>query len=155
EAKFCISNPGLRKLVVAHVLASFRKDPKLDSVSLGASDGGGWCECEPCQTMGSVSDRVLTLANEAAAAANAEFKDKYVGIYAYAYHSPPPSIRVHPNVVVSIATAFLKGGLTLDEIIDGWAKQGATLGIREYYSVNTWDRDLPVHARASSLGCLR
>ncbi|HJZ60085.1 MAG TPA: DUF4838 domain-containing protein, partial [Gemmataceae bacterium] len=155
EAKFCISNPGLRKLVVAHVLASFRKDPKLDSVSLDPSDGGGWCECEPCQTMGSVSDRVLTLANEAAAAANAEFKDKYVGIYAYAYHSPPPSIRVHPNVVVSIATAFLKGGLTLDEIIDGWAKQGATLGIREYYSVNTWDRDLPGHARGSNLDYLR
>lgn len=155
EAKFCISNPGLRKLVADHVVAQFRKDPKLDSASLDPSDGGGWCECEPCQKMGSVSDRVVTLANEAAEAANAAFKGKFIGIYAYAFHSPPPAVRVHPNVIVSVATAFLKGGLTLDEIIDGWSKQGATLGVREYYSVNTWDRDLPGHSRGSNLDYLR
>ena len=69
----------------------------------------------------------------------------------YNYHSPPPSIKVHPNVVVSVATAFIKGGLTVDEITDGWAKQGATLGVREYYSVNTWDRDQPGHFYPTTL----
>ena len=54
-----------------------------------------------------------------------------------------------------MATAFLKGGLTLDEIIAGWSRQGATLGIREYYSVNTWDRDLPAQARGGNLDYLR
>ena len=77
-----------------------------------------------------------------------------MGLYAYNYHSPPPGIRSHPQVVVSVATAFLKGGLSLEEIIDGWSKQGATLGIREYYSVNTWDRDMPGAARGSNLDYL-
>ena len=45
-------------------------------------------------------------------------------------------------------------GLTLDELMDGWARQGATLGVREYYSVNTWDRDQPGHARGGNLAYL-
>ena len=155
EPKFCISNPGLRQLVVRHTLARFEKDPALDSVSLDPSDGGGWCECETCAKLGSGSDRVVLLANEAAAAVNAKFPEKFIGIYAYNFHSPPPAIRVHPNVIVSIATAFIKGGLTLDELIAGWSRQGATLGIREYYSVNTWDRDMPAQARGGNSDYLR
>ena len=155
EAKFCISNPGLRQLVVKHVLAQFEKNPALDSVSLDPSDGGGWCKCEPCAKAGSVSDRVVLLANEAAAAVNTKFPGKFIGIYAYAFHSPPPAIRVHPSVIVSIATAFIKAGLTLDELIAGWSRQGATLGIREYYSVNTWDRDMPAQARGGNPDYLR
>jgi hypothetical protein len=45
--------------------------------------------------------------------------------------------------------------LTIDEVIDGWKRQGAAqFGIREYYSVNTWDRDLPGAARGSRLDYL-
>lgn len=155
EPKFCISNPGLRQLVVRHALAQFRQNPRLDSVSLDPSDGGGWCECEACAAVGSVSDRVVALANEVATAVRAEFPGKLVGIYAYNFHSPPPSVSVQPGVVVSVATAFIKEGFTLDELISGWAGQGATLGIREYYSVNTWDRDQPAQARGGNLDYLR
>ena len=39
--------------------------------------------------------------NEAANAINQlGLGAKYVGIYAYSRHSPPPNIRVHPNVIV-------------------------------------------------------
>ncbi len=154
-AKFCISNPGLRALVMAHALRHFEEAPLLDSISLDPSDGGGWCECVACAKMGSVSDRVVTLANEVAAAVNAKYPGKIVGIYAYAYHSPPPTVRVHPQVVVSVATAFLRGGTTLDESLAAWSAQGARLGIREYYSVNTWDRDLPGAARGGNLDYLK
>jgi hypothetical protein len=58
-------------------------------------------------------------------------------------------------VVVSVATAFLKGGYTVDQLLDGWHRQGATLGIREYYSVHPWDRDLPGAARGSRLDYLQ
>lgn len=154
DAKLCLGNEELRKLVVEYEVEQFRKNPALDSVSVDPSDGGGWCECEKCKALGSVSDGALTLANEVAAGVNAKYPGKYVGMYAYAFHSPPPSIKAHPNVVVSVATAFIKGGLTVEEIMDGWAKQGATLGIREYYSVNTWDRDQPGHARGGDLAYL-
>lgn len=154
QSKMCLSNEELRKKIVAHEIDQFRKKPEMDSVSLDPSDGGGWCECEKCAKLGSISDRALTLANEVAAGVNAQIPGKYVGMYAYAYHSPPPTIRVHPNVIISVATSFIKGGLTFNELVDGWASHGATIGIREYYGVNTWDRDLPGHARGGNLAYL-
>jgi len=40
-------------------------------------------------------------------------------------------------------------------MLDGWSDKGATLGIREYYSVNTWDRDMPADARGGNLAYLK
>jgi hypothetical protein len=151
SSKFCISNPGLRKLVAADALAQFEKNPALDSVSADPSDGGGWCECAACKEIGSVSDRALTLANEAADAVQAKYPGRLVGMYAYSEHSPPPSVRARPNVVVSTATGFIRGGYTIDQLMDGWSKKVKSLGVREYYSVNTWDRDLPGAARGGRL----
>lgn len=155
SSKFCISNPGLRKLVIAHALRQFEKTPSLDSVSVDPSDGGGWCECDACARLGSESDRALLLANEVAAAVETKYPGRLVGMYAYNYHSPPPAIRAHPRVVISVATAFLKGGATLDEILAGWSAKTGMLGIREYFSVNTWDRDLPAAARGGNLDYLK
>ncbi len=150
NSKFCIANPGLRQLVVEHACRVFEQHPERDSISMDPSDGGGWCECEDCVAMGSVSDRVLTLANEVAEAINQMgLGPKYVGMYAYNQHSPPPSINVHPKVIVSVATSFLRGGYTLDQIIEGWRERGATLGIYDYFSVIAWDWNLPRRARAA------
>ncbi len=155
STKLCISNPGLRKLVADDALAQLERDPSADSVSVDPSDGLGWCECEDCRALGSVSDRALTLANVVAEAVNQKRPGTFVGMYAYSAHSPPPTVRVHPQVVISVATAFIRGGYTVDELMQGWSAQGATLGIREYYSVSTWDRDLPGRARGSDLAYLQ
>jgi hypothetical protein len=156
STKFCISNPDLRKLVVDFELAAFRANPRLQSVSVDPSDGGGWCECDACAALGSVTDRALTLANEVAEAVQRDIGQGYVGMYAYNMHSPPPEkVRVHPRVIISVATSFIKGGMTVDGLIDGWGRMGSSLfGIREYYSVNTWDRDLPGAARGGNLAYL-
>lgn len=155
QGKFDISNPGLRQLVIDWAIRKFEQNPELDSISVDPSDGGGWGDSEAEKKLGSISDRVTLLANEVADAVNkrfsAKYGQKYVGFYAYNYHSPPPTIRVHPNVVVSVATAFIKGGFTVDQLIDGWQKQGATIGMREYYSIIHWDHDLPNQARAARL----
>jgi len=144
DLKFCISNPDLRQLVVAHAVRHFQDHPADDSISLDPSDGGGWCECEPCAKMGSVSDRVVTLANEVAHAINnLGLGPKYVGIYAYNEHSAPPHITVHPNVIPSATTAFIRGGYTFDQIVAGWQAQGAALGVYDYLSVVDWDWNLP------------
>jgi len=150
STKICIGNPELRALVTAGALRYFEKNPDADSISMDPSDGGGWCECDRCKALGSVTDRALTLANAVATAVTKRFKGKVVGMYAYSQHSPPPSIRVHPSVVVSVATGFIRGGYTVDELIAGWAAKGATLGIREYYSVNMWSRNLPGAARGTN-----
>lgn len=153
--KPCLSNLAVRRLFVQNALNLFEQDPSIDSVSMDPSDGGGWCECDACAKLGSVSDQAVTLANEVASAINKAYPGKLVGMYAYNYHSPPPHIRVHPQVVISVATAFLKGGLELDQIISGWEERGATLGIREYYGVNVWDRDLPAAARGGNIEYLQ
>jgi hypothetical protein len=155
STKFCISNPGLRKLVVEYELRRFQQDPALDSVSLDPSDGGDWCECENCRQLGTVTDRALLLANEVAAAVNRQYPGKLVGMYAYNYHSPPPNLRADPHVVISVATAFIKGGNTLDELISGWSAKAHGIGIREYYEVGPWDRDMPGQARGGNIDYLR
>ncbi len=155
STKFCISNPGLRALVAADAVAQFDADPARQSVSIDPSDGGGWCECGECAKIGSVSDRAVTLANAVAAAVTAKYPDKLVGMYAYSQHSPPPRLKVHPSVVISVATGFITGGFSVDQLMDGWSQKASTLGIREYYSVNTWDRDLPGAARGGDIEYLR
>lgn len=148
--KFCISNPGLRKLVADYAVAQFKKHPDLDSISMEPSDGGGHCECEACAKLGSISDRALILANEAAQAVNAlGLGPKYIGMYACNQHCAPPSIRVDPHVIVSCTTGFLTGGWTFDRVVRGWQKQGATIGVYDYFSVIVWDWNRPRAARAA------
>ncbi|MFW6169368.1 MAG: DUF4838 domain-containing protein [Planctomycetota bacterium] len=152
NAKFCVSNPGLRQLVVDHGVGRMKANPGRDSISMDPSDGGGWCECEDCLAMGSVSDRALTLANEVAEAINElGLGPKYVGMYGYNQHSPPPNIQVHANVVISVATAFIRGGHTVEELVEGWRTQGATLGIRDYHDVFPWSHDGPRDARGGNV----
>ena len=144
DAKFCVSNAGLRKLVVDWAVAQFKINPQQDSISMDPSDGGGWCECDACAKIGSVSDRVVTLANEVATAINAlGIGTKYVGHYAYNQHSAPPQLRVDPHVIPSATTAFISGGFTFDQVLSGWQKQGAMMGVYDYLSVVDWDWNLP------------
>ena len=156
HAKICVSKPGARDAAVAYALEYFDRNPDADSVSIDPSDGGHWCECQDCTRIGTPTDSAITLANTIAEALEEHHPDRdlRVGLYAYNYHSEPPNIDVHPKVIVSIATAFIKGGRSMDDLIAGWSKKNIDLGIREYYSVNTWDRDLPGSSRGSNLDYL-
>jgi hypothetical protein len=74
---------------------------------------------------------------------------------AYNYHAPPPSIPANPQVLVTVATALTRGGYTMDDLIEGWSAVTKRLGIREYYSVNMWDHDMPAKSRASNIDYLK
>ncbi len=151
-SKFCISNPGLRDLVVADAVRQIRENPELESISMEPSDGGGWCECEACDDMGSITDQVVILANAVAEAINAlGLGDKYVGLLAYHLHSPPPSVMVHPRVIVRAATNAVRFGYTHQEIIEGWSRMGATMGVFDLYSVHMWDQSQPARQKGSDI----
>lgn len=157
QAKLCISNPAVRQLAIDYALAFFERNPDSQTVSVEPSDGGGWCECEPCAAIGTPSDLALTLANAVAEALADKYpgQNKFVAMYAYNQHSEPPSIRAHPRVIINAATAFIRGGRTIDQIIQGWSNQGVQqFGIREYYSVIHWDKDLPGGGRGAKLDYL-
>jgi hypothetical protein len=150
--KLCISNPGLRQLAVDFVLRWFEKYPMEDSCSIEPTDGDGWCECEECAKLGIISNRTALLANEVAAAVQAKYgSSKYLGMLAYFKHSDPPTFPVNPQVIVTVCTRMAMTDLSVDELISGWARQGAKMGLYDYWSVNTWHRDLPGYPGGSRI----
>src|SRR5690606_37319990 len=139
------------KLAVQWAIGYLKKHPNIAGVPMEPSDGTNWCEgCAPCDAMGSVTDRVVTLANETAAALEEAFDEpRYVGILAYGEHSPPPTIPVHPRVVVSVAKGFIRGGYTFEELIRNWGGTGVMLGVYDYLGVTQWSWCLPGRGRSS------
>lgn len=143
-SKFRVSEPGLVELVVQDAVKRIKADPDIMSISMEPSDGGGWCDSPEELKIGTVTDRVVYLANAVAEAINdLGYGDKYVGIYAYNQHSAPPNIEVHPNVIVSIATSYKFAGFTVEELIKEWGKRGAMVGIRDYYDTFVWHQGMP------------
>ncbi len=151
SSKFCISNPGLQKIVVDYAIKYFEKNPDAYGLSMEPSDGGGWCECENCKKLGSISDRAVMLANIVAKAIREKYGNKFVGMLAYHYHAPYPSINVEPNVIVNITTHQRKGGYTLDELIENWQKKGAIVGISDAFATYLWDYGIPGSPRVSDI----
>ncbi len=141
--KLNIANPDLRKLFVDHALSHLKKNPQALSVSADPSDGGGWDESEEAKAIGTPSDQALFLANEVARALQKDFPGKYVGMYAYNFHSAPPSIRAEKNVFVLVTTAFRGTRLGIKEQMEGWHAQGAKVGIRDYFSYAAANYDIP------------
>lgn len=131
-SKLCISNPLLRERFAAFVLSDLRANPGRAATSVEPSDGGGWCECAGCAKIGTPTDRAITLANFAAAAVRREFPGKKVALYAYNQHSPPPNVEVDRDVVVMVATRFLRGGWSSEALMTEWGRR-TTIGVREYY----------------------
>jgi len=144
SSKFRVSEPGLIELVVQDAVNRVKSNPNRLSVSMEPSDGGGWCDSPEEQAMGSITDRVVYLANAVAEAINdLGYGEKYVGIYAYNQHSSPPNIEVHPNVIVSVATRYNFSGYSASDLMQAWSERGAMIGIRDYYDTFVWHQGMP------------
>ncbi len=148
-AQLCVSNPEVQQRVIEGVLEAFRKDPKRLMVSVEPNDGGGHCECDNCRALGTVSDRVFTLANVVAKAVRARYPDKWVGLLSYAFHSEPPNIRIEPGVYVQVVNGFNYTPLSFEERLERIRRQGAAVGIYDYFAVFEWDWSLPGASKAS------
>lgn len=146
--QICVTNPEVQKRVIDGVLSLFRQNPNLNMASVEPNDGGGYCECENCSKLGSVSNQVFLLANLVAKAVRREFPEKWVGLYAYAYHSDPPDFPIERGVYVQVTTGFRYTKLTFEEQVNAFRKLGAGVGVYDYFSVYPWDFDLPGAAKA-------
>jgi len=149
--KPCYSNPGLIDLYVKDRLAAFKglyeQDPDGPSsfaVSVEPSDGGGHCECAECRKIGSVSDRVFSLANRVARAIATAYPGRHVSLFAYNEHAAVPSIPLEPNVYVSIVPyGFQRTGMSPEELIEAWGKKVKQMGIYDYWSIPDWSQNMP------------
>ncbi|MCC7519015.1 MAG: DUF4838 domain-containing protein [Verrucomicrobiae bacterium] len=149
--KPCIANPEVVKLYTEDRLATLRRavaadpdGPRSHLVSVDPSDGGGHCECPECLKLGSVSDRVFTLANHVARAVAAEFPGRGVSLYAYNEHAAVPSIPIEPNVyVIVIPYAFHRTGMSGEELLAAWGKKVSRMSLYAYWSIPDWTNELP------------
>lgn len=139
--------PEVRQFFVEQYLKQAWDEKGPHSISVDPSDGGGWDEGPESKAFGSISDQVITLANESVEALRQEFSEIQVGLYAYNNYSEPPTIRVSSGVNVLVTTWFRTTSLSLEDQMMGWAKQGATIGIRDYISFAAMDYDLPSRSR--------
>ncbi|MDY0165887.1 MAG: DUF4838 domain-containing protein [Thermoguttaceae bacterium] len=153
--KFCIANPGVAAVCKQWAIKQLQQDPSRDMVSMEPSDGDGHCECRACGQLGSVSERVFTLVNEVAEAAEEAFPGKYVGTLAYNVHTEPPSFRMRPNVFVQLTAGFTRGRYTFDELLDIWPERVDQFGVYEYLNVWAWTRDMPGAARGANTAYIR
>lgn len=149
--QICITNPDVIKLGIEYALNAFRKRPELNMISVEPNDGGGYCECENCRSIGSVSDMTFHFANIIARELRKEFPNKFVGLYAYAYHSDPPKFKLEPNVYVQVTTGFRYTNLSFEEQVEAFRKLGAKVGVYDYFSVYPWSWDMPGAAKASRI----
>ena len=141
----CTTRPEVVKLFTDGALAMLRKrvekEPS-DALLLSVSPNdntGNMCRCDRCREVGSYSDCALLLANQVAEAIHDEFPSTLVGFMAYGRVSPPPSPgkTAHPNVIVSMATAYTWGTFA-QEMLEKWPAVVRHLIIREYYCIGQW-----------------
>lgn len=160
--KLCHSNPEMVQQAIADVLAAIRKQketpkPFIHGVphrtddynvfSISPTDGGGFCQCEKCQKMGSLPDRLQIFANTIAREVRKEFPDYFVGYYgAYSSHQDPPTIKAEPGVLV-IGTEWdrdFKAPLSamsnrnFREKIEKYAEKCPELAIYTYDGLTIW-----------------
>lgn len=152
--QFCVSNAGLRKLVVEHALNYFKKNPNADMVSVDPDDTPQHCECEACAKLGGISDRVFGLANEVAKAVKKEHPGKMVGLYTYSAHADAPSFDLEPNIHVQFVSASF-GKQTNAERLEAWPRRCKNMGFYDYYSVWLWDYDHLPGGGAANVAAVR
>jgi hypothetical protein len=148
--KLCIANPKLRQLVAHDALQQAKRGAK--ALSVEPSDGSGWCECEACAAVGSISDRAVLLANTVGEALRQAGYDVVLGMNAYHLHSlPPAQVKPDPALIAMVTTRFLNAGLSFDQVVAGWREAGLRhWGVRDYPSIFTNDLGLPGQGQAAN-----
>ncbi len=104
----CISNPEVRKRLIAHVASEF--DAGYEAVELGQNDGLAFCECEACAAFGGTESRgekFWIFHRDVAEELNRTHPGKTVMIISYGLTQAPPRTfrRFPPNVMVELMSS--------------------------------------------------
>jgi len=153
--QLCVSNPKVQEIAVQYAMNYFEQNPDEDMVSMGASDGGGFCECESCVKIGNESNQNFFLVNHVAKAVARKYPGKLVGSYAYNLHCEPPPFKLESNVYIQLTAGFIRGKYTFDELLDLWPKVCPNMGIYDYYDIWPFNRDMLPGSKGGNLSYLR
>lgn len=142
--KFCVSNKDLQALFIKDRIAEFEKLNNPDgAVSVEPSDGGGFCECDNCKRLGSISNQVFMLANLTAKALRQKYANGKVNLYAYYTHSKIPDFDLESNVHVTVIPEGFQKIYDSDEMLAVWAKKAKIKTYYEYFAIPQQRGELP------------
>ncbi len=159
----CLSNPDVIDLVVREALKSMERNPEAGLVSITQADGIDCCQCPACLAncdQGNMrfmdeeylirTNDVIRYANRVAERFCETWPDRYVYVLAYFLTMPPPTIPVHPNVLVQVTHSLgdhcvfnrplsdpVGNHRLLHDDIKGWEDSGAKLWFYDYNPVSS------------------
>lgn len=139
--QMCLSNPAVREMFMKYALDYFKKNPNADMVSFSPNDGPSMCECDECKKLGTISDRVFGLTNQAARLVAKEYPGKMVGVLAYFEQSDPPSFNLEPNVHTQLCNGYTSGRYSFNQQLELWPQHTKNLGFYDYFSTYAWGQD--------------
>ncbi len=149
-SKFCVSDTGFQRLYVNDRVTQLQKQMKQSPnaqqyfVSVEPSDGDGFCTCEKCRKLGSISNQVFYLANLTAQAFQKISSTAFVNIYAYNTHAAPPDFAIEKNVLVQIIPYGYQHYSSPTEMMKAWKLKTEHLFIYDYYGLPINNLDMPL-----------
>ena len=138
-----LGNPAVRKIIVDYAVNYFKANPDADMVSLEPADTTAHSQSPESLKLGSISDQVFGMANEAAKAVAKAYpgKNKMIGLLSYNAYYDPPSFSMEPNVHVQLSGLGMNPKYSGPERWKLWTQKSKNLGVYEYYSVWLWSYD--------------
>jgi hypothetical protein len=141
--KFCVSNPDIPNLVFNGLTSILSTKSNAKFIGIEPSDGYGFCQCNGCSKLGSVSNQVFFLANHVAARFKETEPDKMVNIYAYNLHSDTPSFKLDETLVVAVIPGGFQTIYPQRSMLTVWSRFHKNLYWRDYFGIPQWTSDLP------------
>ncbi|MEO6906566.1 MAG: DUF4838 domain-containing protein [Abditibacteriaceae bacterium] len=138
-----LGNPGARKVIVDYAVNFFKQNPTADMVNLDPADDNTYSQSPETLKLGTTSNRIFGMANEAAKAVEKAFpgQHKMVGLLSYNMYYDPPSFKMEPNVHIQLSSIGVNPKYSSEERLKSWAQRSHNLGVYEYYSVFAWSQD--------------
>lgn len=142
--KLCISNKKLQALYLKDALKRFaRLNSKQGFISVEPSDGDGYCDCNNCKKIGSVSNQVFYLANQTAKEIKKRYPQGGVNLLAYYKHADPPTFSLEPNVHVTVVPSGFQDLYDGDVLMYLWKLKTSNLTYYDYFAIPQWKGELP------------
>ena len=99
--QICLSNPQAVEIAAQYFINLFHNEPARDFHSLVQNDGDNWCQCQPCQAIGSNNAaRMLIFSNQVVEKVTDIHPDKGLAIMPYAgtFEPPEENLKGHHNL---------------------------------------------------------
>ena len=114
----CLSNPRAVEVATEYFIQYFRDNPTVDYASFSDNDGNRHCECGPCEAMGNVATRIVTVANRILERVNDIHPGKGLCflVYGDAFEAPERDLAINPNLAGTICSANANTKSWMDQI---------------------------------------